>query len=124
LSVIPIQEIEAWILAAKEMVLQELVTRKSSSKPGIPSISQIESTARPKERLDSRSQDSGETPFNKGIFMNPWVKQSVWKSSPGSVCIVSSLDFMFVALSITFMTKRPGYKCDEKNYREDFIPRI
>lgn len=53
LPIIPIQEVEAWILADKETLRQELATRKSSSELGIPPISQIESTARPKERLDS-----------------------------------------------------------------------
>ena len=52
LPIIPIQEIEAWLLADREALLKALETNKSVAKLGIPPIRKIESTAQPKERLE------------------------------------------------------------------------
>jgi hypothetical protein len=52
LPIIPVQEIEAWLLADKETLLKELRTSQSANTIGIPPLQRIESTARPKEQLD------------------------------------------------------------------------
>ncbi len=53
LPVIPIQEIEAWLLADREALLKELGANQSVRELGIPPIQQIEAIAQPKERLES-----------------------------------------------------------------------
>jgi hypothetical protein len=52
LPIVPIQEIEAWLLADKEALLKVLETNKNVAELGIPPIRKIESTAQPKERLE------------------------------------------------------------------------
>jgi hypothetical protein len=53
LPIIPIQEIEAWLLADKEALLRELGMAKNLGELGIPPVRQIESIAQPKERLEN-----------------------------------------------------------------------
>lgn len=53
LPIIPIQEIEAWLLADREILLKELKTNQGTRIPGIPPAQRIENTARPKEQLDN-----------------------------------------------------------------------
>lgn len=52
LPVIPIQEIEAWLLVDRETLLKELKVNQNTRISGIPPVQRIESTARPKEELD------------------------------------------------------------------------
>jgi hypothetical protein len=52
LPIIPIQEIEAWLLADEKALLREIQTNKLGRDLGIPSLRRIEAIAQPKERLD------------------------------------------------------------------------
>ncbi len=76
LPIIPIQEIEAWLLVDKEALLKELETNKSASELGIPPIRQIESIAQPKERLESiirlvNQSRSRRHPIRRGDLYEP-----------------------------------------------------
>jgi hypothetical protein len=52
LPIIPVQEIEAWLLADKEILLKKLGANKDATVPNIPSLQRLEAMANPKEHLD------------------------------------------------------------------------
>jgi hypothetical protein len=53
LPIIPIRAIEAWLMADNDALLSALGINKSASDLGIPHLHKIESTAKPKERLEN-----------------------------------------------------------------------
>lgn len=72
LPVIPVQEIEAWLLADKEALLKELKAKQNTRISGFPPVQRIESTARPKEELDriinALNSTQGRTVSRKDLY--------------------------------------------------------
>lgn len=108
LPIIPIQEMEAWLLTDKSALLKELGTNKSASELGIPPLRQIESIAQPKERLEHivrlvNQSRPRSRPIERGDLYEPMGKTvSLAKLAELSACqlFISDLTEVLIHLGV------------------------